>query len=41
VAKFSEEEIDSIMNELDPYYTGIIQIQVIQNYYQEEIHFYS
>lgn len=24
--RYSSEEIDSIMNELDPYYTGIIQI---------------
>ncbi len=26
---FSDEEIDSIMNELDPYYTGIIQIALL------------
>ncbi len=28
-ALFSDEEIDSIMNELDPYYTGIIQIALL------------
>lgn len=39
--KFSDEEIDSVLNELDPYFTGIIQIQLIQNYYREEIHFYN
>lgn len=38
---FSDEEIDSILNELDPYFTGIIQIALIQNYYREEIHFYN
>lgn len=38
---FSDEEIDSIMNELDPYYTGIIQIALLQNYYREEIHYYN
>lgn len=39
--RFSSEEIDSIMNELDPYFTGIIQIDIIQNYFREEIHYYS
>lgn len=38
---FSDEEIDSILNELDPYFTGIIQISLIQSYYREEIHFYN
>ncbi len=38
---FSDEEIDSIMNELDPYYTGIIQVALLQNYYREEIHYYN
>jgi hypothetical protein len=28
-AFFSDEEIDSILNELDPYYTGIIQISLV------------
>jgi Ca2+-binding EF-hand superfamily protein len=27
--RFTDEEVDSILNELDPYYTGIIQIQLI------------
>ena len=39
--RFSDEEVDSILNELDPYYTGIIQIYLIQNYFKEEIHFYN
>ena len=38
---FSDEEIDSIMNELDPYYTGIIQVALLQSYYREEIHYYN
>jgi hypothetical protein len=40
-AFFSDEEIDSIMNELDPYYTGIIQIALLQSFYREEIHYYN
>ena len=26
---FSDEEIDSILNELDPYYTGIVQVALL------------
>lgn len=40
-SKFSTEEIDSVMNELDPFFTGIIQISLIQNYFAEEIHYYN
>jgi hypothetical protein len=40
-AFFSDEDIDSILNELDPYFTGIIQIALLQTYYREEIHFYN
>ena len=29
------------MNELDPFFTGIIQIQLMQNYYKEETHYYN
>jgi hypothetical protein len=28
-AKFSSEEIDGVMNELDPFFTGAIQISLI------------
>ncbi len=37
---FSDEDIDVIMNELDPYHTGIIQINLIQRQYAEEIKFH-
>ena len=40
-SKYSDEEIDSIINELDPFFTGIIQVDLIQNYYREEIHFHN
>jgi hypothetical protein len=40
-AHFSAEEIDTILNELDPYFTGVMQVSLIQSYYKEEIHFYS
>ena len=39
--RYSDEEIDSILNELDPFFTGIIQVLLVQNYYREEIHFYN
>lgn len=39
--RFSDQEIDVILNELDPYFTGVIQIFLIQNYFKEEIHFYN
>jgi hypothetical protein len=29
------------MNELDPYYTGIIQISLLKTFYSEEIDFYN
>ena len=38
---FSDTDIDVIMNELDPYHTGIIQINLIQRYYAEEIKFHA
>lgn len=39
--KFSSEEVDGVMNELDPFFTGIIQIALLQSYFAEEIHFYN
>ena len=39
--RYSDEEIDSILNELDPFFTGIIQVLLVQNYYREEIHFHN
>lgn len=38
--EFSDEDIEVIMNELDPYHTGIIQINLIQRYYAEEIRYH-
>ena len=38
---FSDTDIDVIMNELDPYHTGIIQINLVQRYYAEEIKFHQ
>lgn len=37
---FSDTDIDVILNELDPFHTGIIQINLIQRYYAEEIKFH-
>ena len=34
---FSDEEIDIILNEHDPFFTGVIQIALVQRYYHEEI----
>ena len=38
--QFSDEDQEVIMNELDPFHTGIIQINLIQRYYAEEIRFH-
>ena len=38
--EFSDEDVEVIMNELDPYHTGIIQINLIQRYYAEEIRYH-
>ena len=35
------EEIEVILNEIDPYYTGVIQLFILQNYFSEEIRFNS
>ena len=36
---FSDEEIDVVLNELDPFFTGVIQIALVQRFYSEEIKF--
>jgi hypothetical protein len=36
---FSDQEIDQILNELDPYDTGAIQYKVLESYFEEEIAF--
>ena len=36
---FSDEEIDVILTELDPYFTGVIQIALTQRFYSEEMKF--
>ena len=38
---FSDQEIEIILNELDPYFTGVIQISSIQRYYSEEISYFK
>jgi hypothetical protein len=37
---FTDLDIDSILNELDPFYTGIIQIALVKKVYEEEMQFY-
>ena len=39
--EFSDEDIEVVMNELDPFHTGIIQIALIQRFYAEEIKFHQ
>ena len=36
---FSDEEIDVVLNELDPFFTGVIQIALVQRFYSEEMKF--
>lgn len=38
---FSELEIDSILNDLDPFYTGVVQLKLLQNVYHEEIQYHK
>ncbi len=38
---FSSEEIELILNELDPFGTGAIQISLVQRFFQEEITFFK
>lgn len=37
---FTDLEIDSILNDLDPFFTGVIQLRLVQKVYEEEIQFY-
>jgi hypothetical protein len=37
---FSDLEIDSILNDLDPFFTGVIQLRLVQSVYHEEIQFF-
>ena len=39
--RFSDLEVDSILNDLDPFYTGIIQLRLVQKVYAEEIQFHK
>ena len=36
---FSDAEIDVVLTELDPFFTGVIQIALVQRFYAEEIKF--
>ena len=36
---FTDLEIDSILADLDPFYTGVIQLRLLQKVYEEEIQF--
>lgn len=38
---FSDLDIDSILNDLDPFYTGAIQITLVKKAYAEEIQFHA
>ena len=38
---FSDLDIDSILNDLDPFYTGVIQIALIKKVYAEEIQYHA
>lgn len=37
VVDFADDEIDNILQELDPYQTGAIQLNLLQKYFREEI----
>ena len=39
--RFTDLEVDSILNDLDPFYTGVIQLRLVQKVYYEEIQFYK
>ena len=36
---FTDLEIDSILTDLDPFFTGVIQLRLLQKVYEEEIQF--
>lgn len=37
---FTDLDVDSILNDLDPFHTGAIQITLLQKVYEEEVQFY-
>lgn len=41
IGKFEDEEVENIMNELDPYSTGVLQIKLVEKYFREEIDFFK
>jgi hypothetical protein len=41
LGKFEDEEVENIMNELDPYSTGVLQIKLVEKYFREEIDFFK
>lgn len=41
LTNFSDEEVEIIMNELDPYNTGAIQINLVKRYFHEEIDYHK
>lgn len=38
---FNELDIDSILNDLDPFHTGIVQLRLLLKIYEEELHHYK
>jgi len=38
---FSDLDVDSILNDLDPFYTGAIQLTLLQRVYEEEVQFFK
>lgn len=36
---FEDENVAKILNELDPYQTGAIQLSLVEQYFREEIEF--
>ena len=38
---FNELEIESILNDLDPFFTGVIQLRLMLKIYQEELHHFK
>jgi hypothetical protein len=39
--KFDEEEVEAVLNELDPYFSDIIMIARLRERFKDEIHFHS
>jgi len=38
---FTDLEVDSILNDLDPFFTGAIQLTLVKKVYEEELQFYK